>query len=280
MIKVKKVKKRINGFTLGPMNFSIQPGTVTAIVGENSSGKSSLLKTIMNLIHVDDGIIQAFGEPISEGEDWKNKIGYQPQTTYGYDAFNGYDLKELIAYWYPKFDENLFLQMVEKLKIPLNKKYSKLSQGMQQKLVLALTIPRQTELLILDEPMTFMDIPAKNYITDLLVEWMEDEGKSIILASHQAEDIKKLADYLLIIRDGQQVEYVDKETLVERYRKYIFMGNMPLETLPGEIERHDNDLTTEDSKQTNEALEKMEITPLSESRLELEDIITLILEGK
>src|SRR5690625_217859 len=199
------------------MNFSIQPGTVTALVGENGSGKSTLLKTLMNLIHVDRAIVLAFNQHILEEEDWKKNIAYQPQTTYGYDAFNGHDLKELTAHWYPNFDEQLFKDMVNKLNIPLNKKYSKLSQGMQQKLVLTLTIPRNTKILILDEPMTFMDIPAKNYITNLLVEWMEAGDRSIILASHQAEDIKKLADYLLIVNNGQ----IGRASCRERERRWL-----------------------------------------------------------
>src|SRR5699024_2691825 len=97
-----------------------------------------------------------------------------------------------------------------------DRRYSKLSQGVQQKLTLALTIARGTKLLILDEPMTFLDIPSKKYFTDLFVEWLEDShgDRSIILTSHHAEDIQKLADYIYLLRSGEPLGFYEKDELI------------------------------------------------------------------
>src|SRR5699024_2637138 len=211
---------------------TIEPGTVTALVGDNGSGKSTLIKMMMNLVHPTEGEITAFGHNIREVDVWKEQIAYQPQTTIGYDAFNGNHLKELVSRWYPTWDENLFQQMVTDLNIPLNNRFSKLSQGVQQKLTLALTISRGTKLLILDEPMTFLDIPSKKYITNLLVEWLEqnDKTRSIILTSHHAENIEKLADYIYLLRGGNPIGFFEKDSLIESYRRYWMndMNRLPL----------------------------------------------------
>src|SRR5690625_4582536 len=213
MIEINGVRKVIDHFTLGPVQLTIEPGTVTALVGDNGSGKSTLIKMIMNLVRPTEGDINVFGHNNREVDVWKQQIAYQPQTTIGYDAFNGNHLKELVSRWYPTWDENLFQRIVTDLKIPLNIRFSKLSQGVQQKLTLALTISRGTTLLILDEPMTFLDIPSKKYITNLLVEWLEqnDGTRSIILTSHHAEDIEKLADYIYLLRGGEPLGLYEKE---------------------------------------------------------------------
>src|SRR5699024_7182460 len=246
-IAIENVEKRIDQFKLGPIDLAIEPGTITALVGDNGSGKSTLLKMVMNLVNADSGSIQAFGHPVDgDNESWKKHIAYQPQTTIGLDPFTGNDLNELISHWYPNWDQKLFIQMTEQLNIPLNKKFINLSQGVQQKLTLALTIPRNAKLMILDEPTSFMDIPSKHLIINLLAEWMEEEERAIILASHQAEDIKKLADYITLLRNGQQLKTIEKDILIEQYRKYWFSNPLQGYPIPGEVSRMGNELLSSD----------------------------------
>lgn len=284
-IKVEGIEKSVSDFQLGPINVDIEPGTVTAIVGENGSGKSTLLKTMMNIYKSDAGAVTFFGENVATSDQWKEQVAYQGQQTYGYDLFTLQEMRTFIGKWYPNFDEALFQEMVERLRIPMNKKYTQMSEGMQQKMVLALTIPRNTHVLILDEPTAFMDIPAKNYVMQLLVDWLEDGEGSLILASHQADDIRKLADYLLFVKDGKQLEWVEKETLLERYVRYTFTGGIPLERLPGEVSRSEarqeiivQILDAEIETKIMSVFEAAQIKPLSESRLDLEEVITLLFE--
>lgn len=277
-IQIKEVEKKIDNFKLGPISFSIEPGTITALVGDNGSGKSTLLKMIMNLVNYESGTIHIFHQAVhGENEDWKKEIAYQPQTVIGYDGFTGHDLNKLIAHWYPKWDQKLFVQLVDMFQIPLEKRFGKLSQGVQQKLTLALTIPRNTKLLILDEPTTFMDIPSKNLFIELLTEWMEKDERSIIIASHQADDIKKLADYVVIMKQGKMVGHYEKESLIETFRKYWLKESQLNGKIPGEISRHQNELLSNDPTKTEQYFKENNIEPLSSSHLELEEIITLLL---
>src|SRR5690625_4310816 len=205
-INIKGVQKQIDDFQLGPIDLNIEPGTITAIVGNNGSGKSTLFKMIMNLVNYDYGDITGFNKHVNKkDESWKTDITYQPQTVIGDDAFTGNQLKKLISDWYPNWDNGLFKKLIKLFDVSLTKRYGKLSQGAQQKLTLALTIARQTKILILDEPTAFLDIPSKKKLIDLLIEWMEQEERSIIFASHQAEDVKKIADYIVLLRNGQMI---------------------------------------------------------------------------
>lgn len=284
-IEIKQVTKKIDNFTLGPVNLTIETGTVTAFIGDNGSGKSTLIKMIMNLVHPTEGEIVAFGHHFhDEQEIWKEQIAYLPQTSIGYDAFNGTHLKKLVSRWYPNWDNTLFNQIVADLNIPLTKTFSKLSQGVQQKLLLALTIPRGTKLLILDEPMTFLDIPSKKYFTNLLIDWLEqdDGNRSIILASHQADDIKKLADYIFIIRSGEAIGLFEKDSLIERFERYWIddMKRLPPYEIPGEEERDEHSLLSSDTKQTEAFLREHQITWNQTTPLDLEEIIAVELSKK
>lgn len=151
-LDIVQLQKRVDNFHLGPIDLAIEPGSIITLVGNNGSGKSTLLKLIMNLAIPDTGNIKVFDKFVSgENESWKTQIAYLPQTTIGYDPYTGNQLKSLIAPLYPNWDDALFTEMVQSFDIPLEKRYEKLSQGVQQKLNLALTIPRNTPLLLLDE---------------------------------------------------------------------------------------------------------------------------------
>lgn len=280
LIEINNVRKKIDRFTLGPLTLSIEPGTVTALIGDNGSGKSTLIKMIMQLVHPSEGEILAFGQHIrGSNEEWKKQIAYLPQTTTGYDAFNGIHLKKLISRWYPNWDEALFKQMVADLNIPLHQIFSKLSQGVQQKLILALTIARGTSLLILDEPMTFLDIPSKKYFTNLLIEWLEEDdgNRSIILASHQADDIKKLADFIYILRGGEAIGMFEKDSLIGAYKRFWLkdMNQLPPSAIPGEVERDKYSILSNDLQATERFLQEKKIDWNKCTSPDLEEVISL-----
>lgn len=277
-IEFEQLQKKIDDFRLGPINLTIEPGTITALVGNNGSGKSTLLKLIMNLSKPDKGTIKLCGTSVSgEDESWKTQIAYQPQTALGYNAFTGEVLKEMVSRWYPNWDDALFMKMVQEFDVPLNKRFGKLSQGSQQKLILALTIARNAPILILDEPTSFMDIPSKKILIDLLVDWMEQGNRAIIIASHQAEDIRKLADYLVILNNGHMLGTFEKEELTEDYKRYWINDKLPIRAIPGEVFREHNNIVSSHPEAIEQFLSDHHIQWTNRTAVELDEVITLLL---
>ncbi|MFV8827799.1 ATP-binding cassette domain-containing protein [Alkalihalobacterium sp. APHAB7] len=276
-VKVKQVQKTIADFQLGPVDFEMVPGTVTALVGDNGAGKSTLIKIMMNLVKSDEGSIEYFGTPLANGEHWKVDIAYQPQELIGCNAFTGRQLVELVSKWYPRWNQSLFESMVETLDIPLKKRYGKLSQGVQKKLSLALTLAKGTDILILDEPTAHMDIPSKQKLMNILVEWMDSGDKAILIASHDAEDIRKLADYLVILRQGEHIGSFEKEELTEQYCRYWL--ERPLqEKIPGELERKGKRIVvTNSAEEAEKYFTAHQISWMEKESLQIEEIITLLL---
>lgn len=281
LVETRKLKKNIDDFTLGPIDLRIEPGTVTALVGNNGSGKSTLLKLLMFLAKSDSGEIKIAGQPVcGEDESWKTYIAYQPQTIVGYHPFTGLLLRDMISCWYPDWDEALFRRMVDCFEVPLNKRFSKLSQGSQQKLILALTIARNTPILILDEPTAFMDIPAKRTFMDLLTDWMDQGDRAIIITSHQVEDIEKLADYLVALHNGKMLGNFEKEALKESYKRYWLQELPPQGQIPGEVLREERSIISDQPEETEAYLQNEQIPWTNITAMELDEIITLLLSNQ
>lgn len=277
--EIKQVKKKVDEFHLGPVDLTIEPGTITALVGNNGSGKSTLLKLMMNLAATDEGGIDIFQKNVQgTNESWKQQVAYQPQRQVGWDPFTGNSLKELISALYPNWDEELFMKMVLTLDVPLTKRYSKLSEGVQQKLALALTVPRNAPLLLLDEPTASMDIPSKKQLMDILTEWMDQDERAIIMASHQSENIMKLADYLYVLQSGKAIGHFEKEELLGGYRKYWVASGLPQQTVPGEIARENLFLISEAPKETEAFFRNSRLDITNQTGLDLEEILSYLLQ--
>ncbi|MFA1822128.1 ATP-binding cassette domain-containing protein [Virgibacillus oceani] len=272
------VKKRIDEFELGPLNLTIEPGTITTLIGNNGSGKSTVLKLMMDLAKADNGNIKILGAHVGDkDESWKSSISYQPQTVVGWNTFTGKTLKNFIAPLYPDWDDRKFEEMTKSLKIPLNKRFGKLSQGVRQKLNLALTIPRNTPILLLDEPTASLDIPSRKIIIDLLTEWMEQDERAIVMTSHQSEDILKLADYLSVLQSGNLLGTYEKETLKESYMRYWMKNETPDTLVPGEAAREGQMIISKDPAATEKYFAENNFLFTSATKLDLDEIITILL---
>ncbi|PKR77306.1 ABC transporter ATP-binding protein [Halalkalibacillus sediminis] len=281
-VEINEVSKKIDEFHLGPINLSVEPGTITCLVGSNGAGKSTLLKMMAGLVSYDDGSLTMFNEDyLMNKDDWKQHVSYMPQSLLGCDPFNGHQLKELISTWYPDWDEEYFNELVDLFEINLNKKYGRLSPGGKQRLNIALTLPRNTKLLLLDEPTSHIDIPAKAKFMDEIVRWMDKGERSIIMSSHQADDIKKLADYLVLFHEGMQLGTFEKEELTQQFQKYWMQESLPHEVIPGEIDRKgDRVIISQDNVETEEFFKKNQLSYINREPLSVEEIITVLLDKK
>ncbi|QKS69872.1 ABC transporter ATP-binding protein [Paenalkalicoccus suaedae] len=277
-LAINKVTKTIDDFQLHINNLHIEEGTITAIIGANGAGKSTLFKMIMNLVKQESGSIQVYGESVNAQEDsWKQHIAYQAQTLHGYDAFTGKMLGTLMSDIYPNWDEALYRSLSQKLDVPLNKRVKKLSPGVKTKLNIALTLAKNTPFLLLDEPTAAMDIPSRTYFLDTLLQVTEERNKTVVFASHQADDIKKLADYLVFLQDGKASELFEKDTFTSSYRQF-WLKDEPETSIPGEIQRtYKKVILSNDPDATLDYITHNNLEVMDEQVPELEDIIPLLL---
>ncbi|MED1864453.1 ABC transporter ATP-binding protein [Fictibacillus nanhaiensis] len=278
--QIERVEKTVDDFTVGPIDLDVELGTITALIGNNGAGKSTLIKMMMNLVKPDNGNLIHFGTSVMSNDQWKQEVAYQPQSVLGCDSLTGNHLRDLMAPWYANWDQEMFMNLVKTFEIDLNKPFGKMSKGMQQKLNLVLALSKNTKLLLLDEPTANIDIPSKQKLMNIFVDWMEKDERAMVIATHNVDDIKKLADYIVIMNEGKLLGKYEKEELVYRYKRYWFEDPMGIDMIPGEVDRlNERLLISSDTFLTDAFLEKKGLKVLQTEVLDIEETITYMLSG-
>lgn len=217
MLRLENVKKQYKEFTLD-CSMEVKSGAVTGLIGTNGAGKSTTFKAILGLIHTNDGEITVFGKPVKELDmiDRAN-IG----VVLADSGFSGYltinDLLPVLANLYKEFQRDEFVKMCEQFNLPMKKKIKEFSTGMKRKLHVIAAISHNAKLLILDEPTAGMDVIARDELLGLLREYMEVDGRSILISSHISSDLENLCDDFYMIHDGKIVMHEDTDVLLGEY---------------------------------------------------------------
>ena len=212
LVQLDRVRKKYGSFAL-ELNMEIPENQVTGLIGANGAGKSTTFKLMLGLIRPDEGNVEIFGRNAAEmGAEDKQKIGA---------AFSEYlkvqQLIPIMSRFYPDFQEEEFRGRCERFKIPLNKQIKEFSTGMKAKLNVLLALSHDSRLLILDEPTAGLDVVAREEILDLLREYMEIPGRSIVISSHISGDLEHFCDDLYMIHEGKIVLHEETDRILEEY---------------------------------------------------------------
>ena len=187
---------------LQDINLKIPRGKIIGLLGKNGAGKSTLIKLINDLLTPTSGEILINGE--MPGVNSKKIIAYLPERTY---LDKEMTIKQAINYFnefYQNFDSDKAIRLLKDLDLDINKKISKMSKGMQEKLQLVLVMSRDAELYILDEPLGGLDPATWDYILDTILSNFS-EGASVIISTHLISDIERILDEVIFVDQGKIV---------------------------------------------------------------------------
>lgn len=226
------------------LSFSVEPGEILGLIGPNGAGKSSTIKIILDFMRPDSGEVRIFGQEMNE--TLKNQIGYLPEEKGLYKKLTAIDL---ILYFASlkgmdkssakvKADELLRRTgMFESRK----KKIKEMSKGMGQIIQFIVTIIHDPKLIIMDEPFSGLD-PVNTELMKNIVADLRDEGKAIILSTHQMNQVEEICDRVLMVNNGIEVLYGSIEEVKARFRTHSVQVNVEGEIgdLPGVIDKKYN----------------------------------------
>lgn len=217
MLRLNKVKKDYKGFQLD-CTLEVQEGCVTGLIGKNGAGKSTTFKAILGLIGTDGGSIEIFGKPIAGiGVRDKEDMGVVMSDSGFSGLLTVRDLIPVLKSLYQNFHEEEFQRKCEEFQLPMNKKIKEFSTGMKRKLQVLTAITHDAKLLILDEPTAGLDVIARDELLDMLREYMEQEGRAILVSSHISSDLEGLCDDIYMIDNGKIVLYEETDVLLDSY---------------------------------------------------------------
>ena len=195
IIKTYSTKKVLDGIDL-----TIEEGEVFGLIGLNGAGKTTIIKTILNLIDQDSGSVELVGKD-SKVCDSRENIFYLPEK---FQPPQQLKVVEFIEIFSKKFDINKVKELCEVLDLDknvLNKKIGSLSKGMSQKVGLITSFMDDKKLIILDEPMSGLDPKARMNLKNLLMNYRKS-GNSIFFSSHILSDIDEICDRVAVLNGG------------------------------------------------------------------------------
>lgn len=195
-IEVQNVVKRFRDqVVLKNVSISFEKGKIHGIVGRNGSGKTVLFKCICGLMHPEEGVILVNGKRVGRDVDMPEGIGAIIEAPGFLPNYSGYKNLRFLANIRRKIGKEEILNVLKTVGLdPESRKHvGKYSLGMRQRLGIAQAIMEDPEILILDEPMNGLDNAGVQDIRALLLE-LKAQGKTILLASHNHEDIAALCD--------------------------------------------------------------------------------------
>lgn len=195
-IELDHVKKRFGDEeVLKELTWKMEKGKVYGIVGNNGSGKTVLMKCICGFLPVTQGSVKVGGKYIGRETDFPESLGVIIETPGFLTNLSGRKNLEILADLRGKLRREDITAVLMKVGLDpgLKKPVSKYSLGMRQRLGIAQAIMEDPELLILDEPFNGLDKHGVEEIRNLLLK-QKEEGKTILLASHNSEDIRVLCE--------------------------------------------------------------------------------------
>lgn len=217
MIVLEQVKKNYQNFTLD-CSLTVPEGCVTGLVGRNGAGKSTTFKAVLGLIGIDGGSARVFGKPAAELTKADRELMGVVLSNAGFSEYlKVKDLAPVLRNMYHSFDEAGFFEKCGRLRIPLDKQMKDFSTGMRQKLQITAALSHQARLLILDEPTAGLDVVTRELLLDMLREYMEQEGRSILISSHISTDLESFCDDIYLIDEGKIVLHEDTDILLSSY---------------------------------------------------------------
>lgn len=196
VIIVKNATKRFKeAVVLNNISVSFEKGKVHGLIGRNGSGKTMLMKCICGIVPLTSGEITVYGKVIGKDIDIPKNVGVIIETPGFLPGYSGYSNLKFLAAINGKIGKEEIRNAIKSVGLNPDdkKKVGKYSLGMRQRLGLAQAIMENPELLILDEPMNGLDKDGVKDMRQYLLD-LKAQGKTILIASHSAEDIDVLCD--------------------------------------------------------------------------------------
>ena len=201
------------GLTIGKnailrdINMEMHKGKIYGFVGRNGSGKTMLMKCICGFVRVTEGKITVNGKQVGEDVDFPDNIGIIIENPEFVPYYNGYKNLKLLADVKKKIgqEERRDAMIMAGLDPDLKLHVGRYSLGMRQRLGIAQAIMEDPDILILDEPMNGLDNEGVEDVRKILLK-LKQKGKTIIIASHNKEDINILCDKVWNLEHGRIVE--------------------------------------------------------------------------
>lgn len=181
--------------------------------------KTTLIKCLTGIYEQDQGQILVCGEEIFENPNVKAQVGYVADSN---QYFEGYHIDEMVEFYkqiYPTFDEKVFRDYNQSIGLDVSKRIKELSKGQAMSLASMLNLSIHPKVMIMDEPMSGLDVIAQKQIKDFIVNEVDMNGMSVLISSHDLKDLESFCDSASMMKDGKILYQGTMDQMKERFTK-------------------------------------------------------------
>jgi ABC-2 type transport system ATP-binding protein len=222
VISARNLSKRYGrNVAVDSISFDIPAGRIVGLIGPNGSGKTTTLKAALGLVPF-EGELKVLGlDPRTQRDELMEDVCFIADVAVLPRWLKVKDAIDFVAGVHPKFDRAKALRYIEHTKLRPNMKVKEMSKGMIVQLHLALVMAIDAKLLVLDEPTLGLDILYRKQFYQNLLEDYFDENKTIVVTTHQVEEIEHILTDLMFIREGKIVLSATMDDVGERFTEVM-----------------------------------------------------------
>ena len=214
-------KRYKNTVALDHVNFRIESGRIVGLIGPNGAGKTTALKAILGLTDF-DGELNVLGfDPRTQRDRLMEQVCFIADVAVLPRWLRVREAVDFVANVHPRFNRAKCEAFLARTKLTPDMRVKQMSKGMIVQLHLALVMAIDARLLVLDEPTLGLDILYRKQFYQSLLEDYFDENKTIIVTTHQVEEIEHILTDLMFIRDGKIVLDTDMDAVGERFAEVM-----------------------------------------------------------
>ncbi|MFA5263607.1 MAG: ABC transporter ATP-binding protein [Opitutaceae bacterium] len=202
------------------LNLSVTQGSVCALLGPNGAGKTTTLKVLVNLLFPKSGCARVLGVDSRKlGVEQRRQIGYLDESQQMPKWMTVRQLLDYCRHFYPAWDMALEAKLLKQFDLPVDRKLQHLSRGVLMKTMLVSVLAFRPKLLLLDEPFSGFDPVVREDVTRGLLEAAQAGEWTVLLSSHDIEEVERLADRIAMIDEGRLKLSESVEDLLRRFRR-------------------------------------------------------------
>jgi len=218
-LKVSGLSKRYRDFSLADLSFELPRGEVMGFIGPNGAGKTTTIKAIMGLVRPDAGNVEILGMDVrTRSREARERIGFVYDEAFLNEELNAREIGLIVSGLYSRWDGKAYRDHLARFELREQQKISEYSKGMKVKLLLAIALSHNAELILMDEPTSGLDPVFRSRFLDELFSFIQDEEKSVFFSTHITEDLSRIADRITLIDHGKMIFSSQKDELADRYR--------------------------------------------------------------
>jgi ABC-2 type transport system ATP-binding protein len=225
IIKTDGLEKRFGDVpAVDGISMEVKRGSITGLIGPNGAGKTTLLRALLGL-NTCEGELEVMGmDPRQDRTRLQEHVCFIADTAVLPGWMRVSQILDYVAGVHPRFNRDEAERLLSQTDVGLDRRIKQLSKGMNVQLHLALVMAIDARLLILDEPTLGLDILFRKRFFEQLLNDYYDEERTIIISTHQVEEVENILTHVMFMRTGKIVLHESMESISERYRELHVVG--------------------------------------------------------